>query len=86
MLETLSELSLGKLALCICRKYSKTSDNGHSDNRTTSHNGQTACHLPLTVHTFLPPTKGQPPNNGQNAHPHRVHYSEVPLYTIDNQQ
>ena len=27
-----------------------------------------------------PPTKGQPPNNGQNACPHCVHYSEVPLY------
>ena len=51
--------------------YSKTSDNG-----------QTACPLPLTVHTFLPPTKGQPPNNGQNARPQRVHYSEVPLYNI----
>ena len=29
-----------------------------------------------------PPTKGQPPNNGQNARPHRVHYSEVPLYIL----
>ena len=44
------------------------------------YNGQTACPLPLTVHTFLPPTKGQPLNNGQNARPQRVHYSEVPLY------
>ena len=44
--------------------------------------GQTACPLPLTVHTFLPPMKGQPPNNGQNACSHHVHYSEVPLYTI----
>ena len=44
------------------------------------YNGQTACPLPLTVHTVLPPTKGQPLNNGQNARPHRVHYSEVPLY------
>ena len=44
------------------------------------YNGQTACPLPLTVHTFLPLTKGQPPNNGQNARPKRVHYSEVPLY------
>ena len=26
-----------------------------------------------------PPTKGQPPNNGQNARPQRVHYSEVSL-------
>ena len=33
------------------------------------------------VHTFLPPKKGQPLSNGQNAHPQRVHYSEVPLYT-----
>ena len=31
------------------------------------YNGQIACPLPLTVHTFLPPTKGQPLNNGQNA-------------------
>ena len=38
------------------------------------YNGQTACPLPLTVHTFLPP------NKGQNARPQRVHYSEVPLY------
>ena len=43
------------------------------------YNGQTACPLPLTVHTFLPLTKGQSPNNGQNARPQRVHYSEVPL-------
>ena len=43
------------------------------------YNGQTACPLPLTVHTFLPPTKGQSLNNGQNARPQRVHYSEVPL-------
>ena len=27
-----------------------------------------------------PPTKGQPLNNGQNARPQLVHYSEVPLY------
>ena len=39
------------------------------------YNGQTACPLPLTVHTFLPQ------NNGQNARPQRVHYLEVPLYT-----
>ena len=29
-----------------------------------------------------PPTKGQPPNNGQNARPQLVHYSEVPLYIV----
>ena len=33
-----------------------------------------------TVHTFLPPKKGQPLNNGQNARPQCVYYSEVPLY------
>ena len=33
------------------------------------------------AHIFLPPKKGQPLNNGQNARPQRVHYSEVPLYT-----
>ena len=33
------------------------------------------------VHTFLPLEKGQPLNNGQNARPQCVHYSEVPLYT-----
>ena len=44
------------------------------------YNGQTACPLPLTVHTFLPPTKRQPLNNGQNARPRHVHYSDVPLY------
>ena len=62
--------------------YSKTSDNGHSDKRTTSlyTMDKLLAPLPLTVHTFLPPTKGQPPNNGQNARPHRVHYLEVPLY------
>ena len=27
-----------------------------------------------------PQRKGQPPNNGQNACPKSVHYSEVPLY------
>ena len=48
--------------------------------RQPPYNGQTACPLPLTVHTFLPRTKGQPPNNGQNVCPQRVHYSEVPLY------
>ena len=59
--------------------YSKTSDNGHSDKRTTSLQWTNCLPLPLTVHTFLSPTKGQPPNNGQNARPQRVHYSEVPL-------
>ena len=34
------------------------------------------------VHTFLPPNKGQPLNNGQNACPQCVHYSEVPLYVF----
>ena len=34
------------------------------------------------VHTFLPPKKGQPLNNGQNARPQCVHYSEVPLYFV----
>ena len=29
------------------------------------------------VHTFLPPKKGQPLNNGQNACPQCVHYSEM---------
>ena len=37
------------------------------------------------VHTFLPPNKGQPLNNGQNACPQCVHYSEVPLYTLSKQ-
>ena len=34
------------------------------------------------VHTFLPPKKGQPLKNGQNARPQCVHYSEVPLYSL----
>ena len=34
------------------------------------------------VHTFLPPKKGQPLNNGQNTRPQSVHYSEVPLYIL----
>ena len=42
------------------------------------YNGHTAHSLPI-VHTFLPPKKGQPLNNGQNARPQCVHYSEVPL-------
>ena len=54
------------VCLPVCYIYSKTSDNGHSDKRT--------------VHTFLPLAKGQPPNNGQNPRPQRVHYSDVPLY------
>ena len=29
------------------------------------------------LYRFLPPKKGQPPYNGQNVHPQRVHYSEV---------
>ena len=31
-----------------------------------------------------PPTKGQPPNNGQNFCPQVVHYSEVPLYSMSH--
>ena len=37
---------------------------------------------PYIVHTFLPSKKGRPLNNGQNAGPQCVHYSEVPLYTV----
>ena len=36
----------------------------------------------LYIHTFLPPKKEQPLNNGQNTRPQSVHYSEVPLYFI----
>ena len=45
------------------------------------YNGQTVRPLPIIVHTFLPPIKGQHLNNGQNARPQCVHYSEVPLYS-----
>ena len=46
------------------------------------YNGHTVHPLPMIiVHTFLPPKKGQPLNNGQNGRPQCVHYSEDPLYT-----
>ena len=66
--------------------YCKTSDNGHSNKRTTSLQWTNCLPPAITcpyISTFLPPTKGQPPNNGQNARPQRVHYSEVPLYCTD---
>ena len=50
------------------------------DNLPTMDTLLTPC--PYIVHTFLPPKKGQPLNNGQNARPQYVHYSEVPLYTV----
>ena len=62
-------------------QYSGTSDNGHSEEWTTSMQWEN-CSLPpclFIVHSFLPPKKG-PLNNGQNSHPKRVHYLEVPLY------
>ena len=61
--------------------YSKTSDNGHSNKRTTSLQW-TNCLPPAINCPYISTSeKGQPPNNGQNARPQRVHYSEVPLYT-----
>ena len=63
-------------------KYSETFDNGHSEEWTTSLQW-TRC-LPTAyvyiVHTFPPPKKGKPLNNGRNARPQCIHYSEVPLY------
>ena len=43
------------------------------------YNGHTVRPLLYNAHTFLPPKKGQPLNNGQNARPQRLHYSEVSL-------
>ena len=60
--------------------YSGTSDSGHSEERTTPYNGQTACPLPTTVCMLEPPKRRQPPNNVQNTRPQRVHCLEVPLY------
>ena len=62
-------------------QYSGTSDNGHSEEWTTFLQW-THCVPPTYVYianTFLPPKSGQPLNNGQNARPQRVHYSEVPV-------
>ena len=60
--------------------YSGTSSNGHSEERTTSLQW-TNCVPPANNCSMLePPKKGQPPNNGQNSCPQRVHCSEVPLY------
>ena len=72
------EKYFNKLYVCMCvsghtltlnHNYSKT-----SDKRTTSLQWTNCLPLPLTVHTFLPP------NNGQNARPHCVHYSVYIYY------
>ena len=73
---TVLECSLLEVPHCVTYVYSGTSDNGHSEEWTTSLQW-THCYI---VHTFLPPNKGQPLNNGQNARPQCVHYSEVSLY------
>ena len=41
------------------------------------YNGQTVHPLPTFVHTFLPPNKGQPLNNGQNTRPQLVHIFQL---------
>ena len=60
--------------------YSGTSDNGHSEEWTTSLQW-TNCSPPayniLSIHFYL---RRKDNENGQNARPQRVHYSEVPLY------
>ena len=62
------------------RKNSGTSDNGHSEEWTTSlqwtHCSPTA--YILSIHFYLR-GKGQPLNNGRNTRLQCVHYSEVPL-------
>ena len=60
-------------------RYSGTSGNEHSNLPTMDK--LFALYLYI-VHTFLPPKKRQPLNNGQNARPQHVHYSEVPLYCL----
>ena len=63
---------------------SGTSDNGHSEEWTTSlewTHSSSHAYVYIIVHIFLPPKKGLPLNNGQiNTRPQLVHYSEVPLY------
>ena len=59
--------------------YSGTSDNGHSEEWTTSLQW-THCSPPAYI-LSIPQKKGQSLNNGQNACTQLVHYSEVPLYT-----
>ena len=53
--------------------YSETSDNGHSEEWTNSLQW-TNCSSPalLPIHFYVAPKKGQPLNNGQNAHLQRV--------------
>ena len=62
-------------------------DIGHSEEWTIQpllYNGQIFHPLPIYhfVHTLLPPMKGQPLNNGQNAHP----YSDVPCIMVRSLQ
>ena len=80
--------SIWNPAVCVHRlqcKYIQTTveplimDTLKRDNLPTMDKLFTPC--PYIVHTFLPPKKGQPLNNGQNARPQPVHYSEVPLYS-----
>ena len=59
--------------MCI---YSGTSDNGHSEEWTTSLQW-IHCSPPAYI-LSIPPKKGQLLNNEQNARPQCVHYSEVP--------
>ena len=44
--------------------YNGTSNNGHSEEWTTSLHSYI-----LSIHFYIPPKKGQPLNNGQNARP-----------------
>ena len=66
--------------LIVYTMYTVEPDSGHSEERTTPYNGQTAWPLPTTVCMLEPPKKGHPPNNVQNTRPQRVHCLEVPLY------
>ena len=43
--------------------------------------GLIVCSSTNIIIVQKPPKKGQPLNNGQNACPQCVHYSEVPLYS-----
>ena len=65
--------------------YSKTSNNGPSEKRTTSL--QRTAHLPPIDFTielihYEPPRRGQPVYKGQMAHPQSVLCSEVLLYYV----
>ena len=47
------------------------------------YNGQNCLPLAINCPYISTSDEGKPSNNGQNARPHRVYYSEAPLYTVN---